>query len=73
MKDKIVQLRSTLVGVLHDTPWNEFKTADTMYPTIEAKALIINAVEKLNKVVLAIDAALLKSTTEGEVVDVPTE
>ena len=54
METGITELKNKVQGVIDSTDWSQFKSINTITPTIEIQALLINAVKKCNKVITLI-------------------
>ena len=52
MKDELMDLLAQISVIIIETPWNDFKDQRTLIPTIEVKALLLNAQEKVKKMLI---------------------
>ena len=57
----VTELKVKIQQIIDSTNWNQFKSQNTMVPTIEIKALLLGAVKKSNKILSSIE----ENTSEG--------
>ena len=60
MEKGVVQLRGRVQEVVDVTDWDQFKSEKVLVPSIELKALLLNALKKADRIIAAIMADTIK-------------
>lgn len=64
MTTGITELQEKIQAVIESTDWDQFKSQKTLVPTIEIKALLINAVKESKKIITSIMADSINDKEE---------
>lgn len=57
----VSHLQHELQRLIKETDWNSFKSKDTLVPTLEVRAMLLNAAKKLSKINIEFVTAEIES------------